>query len=119
MTPSGKSADPAPMPDFDELLARHDGVLDTSTAPRFMTYEELLWRILSGRWQKPARGVVVAHSGPLTAGQIVQVALTWAGPRASAGAIDAAAAASALMRAFFVRWPSRRDDMNVSHPEQG
>jgi very-short-patch-repair endonuclease len=78
------------MSDLDDLLARHDGVLDTSTALRFMNYEELLWRIRSGRWQKPARGVVVAHSGPLTGGQILQVALTWAGPRAALGGLTAA-----------------------------
>jgi Protein of unknown function (DUF559) len=78
------------MIDLDVLLDSRDGVLDVSTLLTCMTYEELRWRIRSGRWQKPARGVVVAHSGPLTDRQILRVALTWAGPRAAIGGLTAA-----------------------------
>jgi hypothetical protein len=75
---------------LDELLAWRDGVLDTSTALLHMTYEELRWRIRSGRWQKPTHGVVVAHNGPLTEGQMLRVALAWAGSRAALGGLTAA-----------------------------
>ena len=47
-----------------------------------MTENQLRWQISSGRWQKPARGVVVAQSGPLTDRQILRAALLRAGPRA-------------------------------------
>jgi hypothetical protein len=78
------------MSDLDEELASHYGVLDTSTACTYMTYAQLRWRVRSGRWQKPMRGIVVAHSGPLTEDQILQVALAWAGPRAALGGLTAA-----------------------------
>jgi uncharacterized protein DUF559 len=78
------------MADLDEVLALHDSVLNTSTALKYMTYEKLLWRIRSGRWQKPTRGVVVAHSGSLTDRQILRVTLAWAGPGAALGGLTAA-----------------------------
>ena len=54
--------------------------LSTSTALKFMTEDQLRWRVTSGRWQKPARGVVVAQSGPLTGRQLFRTALLRAGP---------------------------------------
>jgi hypothetical protein len=75
---------------LDEVLADHEGVLGTSVALRFMTESQLRWRITSGRWQKPARGVVVAQSGPLSDGQLLRVALLRAGPRATLAGLTAA-----------------------------
>jgi hypothetical protein len=75
---------------LDEVLTDHDGVLGTSLALQFMTEGQLRWQIASGRWQKPARGVVVAQSGPLTDGQLLRAALLRAGPQASLAGLTAA-----------------------------
>jgi uncharacterized protein DUF559 len=75
---------------LDEVLADQEGVLGTSLALRFMTESQLRWRIASGRWQKPARGVVVAQSGPLSDGQLLRVALLRAGPQAALAGLTAA-----------------------------
>jgi hypothetical protein len=55
-----------------------------------MTPDALQWRIESGRWQQPCRGVVVSHSGPLTHEQELWVACLWAGPGAALGGLTAA-----------------------------
>src|SRR5262249_30427134 len=65
-------------------------VLTTRSALARMTPDALQWRIESGRWQQPCRGVVVAHSGPLTADQKLWVATLWAGPGAALGGLTAA-----------------------------
>src|ERR1700689_2543154 len=75
---------------LDEVLIDHEGVLGTSLALQFMTEGQLRWQIASGRWQKPARGVVVAQSGPLTDGQLLRAALLRAGPQASLAGLTAA-----------------------------
>ena len=75
-------------PDLD--LAFQDGVLTTRSALARMTPDALQWRIESGRWQQPCRGVVVAHSGPLTTEQQLWVATLWAGPGAALGGLTAA-----------------------------
>lgn len=79
--------------DNDELadvLAADDGVLDTRTARAHLSRGELRWRVDSGRWQQPCRGVVVAQSGPLTAAQRLRVAVLWAGPGAALAGLTAA-----------------------------
>jgi Protein of unknown function (DUF559) len=77
-------------PSFDEVLTDHEGVLGISLALRFMTESQLRWQITSGRWQKPARGVVVAQSGPLTDRQLLRAALLRAGPQATLAGLTAA-----------------------------
>lgn len=77
-------------PELADLVAHHDGVLDTATALKHMTRGELRWQIDSGRWQKPSRGVVIAQSGPLTDRQILRAALLRAGPRAALAGLTAA-----------------------------
>jgi hypothetical protein len=79
-----------PLADLEDVLADHDGVLSTSTALKFMTEDQLRWRVTSGRWQKPARGVVVAQSGPLTDRQLLRAALLRAGPQAALAGLTAA-----------------------------
>ncbi|BEP14948.1 type IV toxin-antitoxin system AbiEi family antitoxin domain-containing protein [Acidothermaceae bacterium B102] len=56
-----------------------------------MTPAAVRWRLRSGRWQSPHPGVVVMHSGPLTAAQLQWAALLWAG---SGAALCSATAAS-------------------------
>jgi len=75
---------------LDDVLAEHDGVLATSLALRFMTESQLRWRVTSGRWQKPSRGVVVAQSGPLTGRQLLRAALLRSGPQAVLAGLTAA-----------------------------
>jgi hypothetical protein len=79
-----------PLADLEDVLADHDGVLSTSTALKFMTEDQLRWRVTSGRWQKPARGVVIAQSGPLTDRQLLRAALLRAGPQAALAGLTAA-----------------------------
>jgi hypothetical protein len=75
---------------LSEVLVAQEGVLSTSTALRFMSEDQLRWKIASGRWQKPSRGVVVAQSGPLTERQSLRVALLRAGPRSTLAGLTAA-----------------------------
>ena len=75
---------------LQELLADHDGVVSTSEVLKYMTEDQLRWQISSGRWQKPARGVVVTQSGPLTYRQGLRAALLRAGPRAALAGLTAA-----------------------------
>jgi very-short-patch-repair endonuclease len=73
-----------------ELLSEQDGVLRVDGAMQYMTRDALRWRVSSGRWQQPCRGVVVAQSGPLTEVQALRVAVLWAGPGAALGGLTAA-----------------------------
>src|SRR5580692_1595967 len=75
---------------FDDVLTDHGGVLGPSVALRFMTRSQLRWQIASGRWQNPARGVVVTQSGPLTDRQLLRAALLRAGPQAALAGLTAA-----------------------------
>jgi very-short-patch-repair endonuclease len=56
-----------------------------------MSPKELRWRVASGRWQRPCRGIIVAHSGPLTQRQRLWVAVLWAGPGGALAGLTAAA----------------------------
>lgn len=73
-----------------ELLAECDGVLSASDVLTFMTHKQLRWQVASGRWQKPAHGVIVAQSGPLSELQLLRTALLRAGPRAALAGLTAA-----------------------------
>lgn len=76
--------------DLDDLIATHDGVLATRCVLDHLSCAALRWRLASGRWQQPCRGVVVAHSGPLTRMQILRVLLIWAGSGAALAGLTAA-----------------------------
>jgi hypothetical protein len=52
--PSGLTA----LLDAQAQVARMDTVL------QFMTRDAARWQVLSGRWQQPCHGVIVAQSGP-------------------------------------------------------
>jgi hypothetical protein len=75
---------------LDDLLADQDEVVDTGTALKYVSRDTLRWRIESGRWQQPCRGIVVAHSGPLTQRQRLWVATFWGGSGAALGGLTAA-----------------------------
>lgn len=76
--------------ELDDLLAYQDGVIATRSALTYLSYAALRWRLASGRWQQPCRGVVVAHSGPLSRIQILRAVLIWAGPGAAIAGLTAA-----------------------------
>jgi very-short-patch-repair endonuclease len=76
--------------DFDELLRDREGVVRTGEALRHLPPAVLRWRLASGRWQQPCRGVVVTQSGPLSATQQVWTALLWGGPGALLAGLTAA-----------------------------
>src|SRR6476659_5634144 len=73
-----------------ELLDRQDGVLRVDAAMRHLTRDALRWRVSSGRWQQPCRGIVVAQSGPLTGIQVLRIAVLWGGPDAALAGLTAA-----------------------------
>jgi very-short-patch-repair endonuclease len=73
-----------------DVLDDHDQVLDTAAALEYLTRDQLRWKVRSGRWQRPARGIIVAQSGPLTDGQVSRVAVLWGGPRSVIGGLSAA-----------------------------
>src|SRR4029077_4209648 len=77
-------------PGLADLLSWHDGVLRVDSAMKYLTREALRWRLRSGRWQQPCRGIVVAQSGPLTELQALRIAALWAGPGGALAGLTAA-----------------------------
>jgi hypothetical protein len=75
---------------LEDLLVWQDGVLNTRSALAYLSESALRWRLGSGRWQQPCRGVLVAHSGPLTRMQMLRIATMWAGPGAALAGLTAA-----------------------------
>lgn len=75
---------------LDQMLEVADGVLDARSVLEWLTPGELHWRVASGRWQRPCRGVIVAHPGPLTETQALRVAWLSAGPQAVLAGLTAA-----------------------------
>lgn len=78
------------MTDLEQALEDGDSVLDTATALTYLSRGEIRWRVSSGRWQRPCRKALVAHSGPLTNIQMLRVSLIAAGPRSALGGLTAA-----------------------------
>lgn len=72
------------------LIDDSDGVLTTAQALTCLKGAELRWRIDSGKWQRPCRGVVVTHSGPISESQLLRVALARCGPHAVLAGLTAA-----------------------------
>ena len=71
-------------------IASQEHVIRVQSVLRFMTRDALRWQIVSGRWQKPCRGIVVAHSGPITERQRLWIALLAAGREAVLAGLTAA-----------------------------
>jgi very-short-patch-repair endonuclease len=77
-------------PELAGLLQGQDGVLRVGVAMKYLTRDALRWRLKTGRWQLPCRGIVVAQSGPLTDVQILRIAVLWAGSGAALAGLTAA-----------------------------
>lgn len=81
----------APPPDRTaERHARRYGVVTTAAATAWIGSAALRWRLASGRWQRPCRGVVVTHSGPLSSDQMLWVVVLAAGTAAALAGLTAA-----------------------------
>lgn len=78
------------MTDFERTLEDADSVLDTATALSYLSRGQIRWRVSSGRWQRPCKGTLVTHSGPLPWIQMLRVSLIAAGPGAALGGLTAA-----------------------------
>ena len=73
-----------------EMLERQRGVLTTACAVGWVGWPGLRWRIETGRWQRPCRGVVVTHSGPVSGDQMLWVVVLGAGRAATLAGLTAA-----------------------------
>lgn len=78
--------------EFEWLVSTQEQVLSWRQAHSLLTRDVVKGRVCTGRWQRPCRGVVVAHNGPLTAEQREWAAVLAAGP----GALLAGATAARL-----------------------
>ena len=75
-----------------DLLVSQDDVATRAQLLRHLSEGQLAWKVGSGRWQVPHAGVVVAHSGPLTAAQQQWVDLLSCGHGAVLAGLTAAVA---------------------------
>jgi uncharacterized protein DUF559 len=85
MTDAGKT--PAWITD---LHRQQCGVLPVAAAIEWAGRSAVRWRLESGRWQRPCRGVVVTHPGPLTSEQIMWAAVLACGRGAVLAGLTAA-----------------------------
>jgi Protein of unknown function (DUF559) len=72
------------------MHSRQCGVLTVASAARWVGPAAVRWRLASGRWQRPCRGVVVTHSGPLSSDQRLWVVVLAAGTQAALAGLTAA-----------------------------
>jgi hypothetical protein len=79
-----------PWANLEEILRRQDSVLTTAQAIATIGRSAVRWRVSSGRWQRQGRGVLVAHSGPLSSGQLTWAGLLGCGPDAVLAGLAAA-----------------------------
>ncbi|WP_235433838.1 hypothetical protein [Protofrankia coriariae] len=76
---------------WERIAESQDGVISVRTALRAgMTEAEIRWKLRSGRWQRPMRGVLVTHSGPITDAQMMWAAVESVGAGAVLGGASAA-----------------------------
>lgn len=71
------------------FLVEQHGVMTRSQALSIMSRHQLYRLVQSGRWSRPARGVFVDHTGPLTSVQRDWVALLAAPPGSVLGGLSA------------------------------
>jgi Protein of unknown function (DUF559) len=74
------------------MLERQSGVISVSCAVKCLGRAHVRWKLASGYWQRPCRGVVITFSGPITREQEEWVAVVAAGQ----GAVLAGLAAARL-----------------------
>lgn len=78
------------MNSLERLIKDQERVISVSDALTYLTENQLRWKIGSGRWQRPCRGVVVTQSGTLTDLQVLWTVLLQWGPKAALGGLTAA-----------------------------
>jgi very-short-patch-repair endonuclease len=77
-------------PELSELLNKQDGVTEVGAVKQYLTRDALSWRIKSGRWQRPCRGIIVAQPGLVTHAQALWIVVLWAGAGAALAGLTAA-----------------------------
>ena len=93
------------------ILARQHGVLSTSQALELFTKSHLRAQLSARRWQRPTRGVIVTHNGPLLDVQHLHVALLACPPGSALGRL------TALTIDGFTGFESRGPRVQVVLPE--
>lgn len=73
-----------------EQLDTQCGVLTTGIAIRWLGRAAVRWRLESGRWQRPCRGVLVTRPGPLAGDQLLWVPVLACGAGAALAGLTAA-----------------------------
>jgi hypothetical protein len=69
-----------PAGELDWLLFRQNGVISRRQALRLLSEKRLRHLVASGRWRAAHRGVLLAHTGPITQDQRVWIAILAVGP---------------------------------------
>ena len=69
---------------------RPPAVLTVASAIAMIGEPAVRWRLHSGRWQRPCRGVLVTHSGGISDAEWLWIAVLGAGPHALLGGLTAA-----------------------------
>ncbi len=70
--------------------SRLPAVLTIASAIALIGEPAVRWRLHSGRWQRPCRGVLVTHSGGISDAEWLWIAVLGAGPHALLGGLTAA-----------------------------
>lgn len=70
--------------------SRLPAVLTIASAIALIGEPAVRWRLHSGRWQRPCRGVLVTHSGGISDDEWLWIAVLAAGPHALLGGLTAA-----------------------------
>jgi hypothetical protein len=83
------AAPPVPEPNGDGRN-RLPAVLTVASAIALIGEPAVRWRLHSGRWQRPCRGVLVTHSGGISETERLWIAVLGAGPQAVLGGLTAA-----------------------------
>jgi Protein of unknown function (DUF559) len=83
------AAPPVPGPNGDGQN-RLPAVLTVASAIALIGEPAVRWRLHSGRWQRPCRGVLVTHSGGISETERLWIAVLGAGPQAVLGGLTAA-----------------------------
>ncbi len=80
-TPLRSAASPIPTRRWTEIITDQDSVISMRDAlASGLTRSEIRSRLASGKWQRPIRGVLVTHSGPLSRQQTLWCAVASVGP---------------------------------------
>lgn len=74
-----------------QIAIRQEGVLTHAQALGSFSRSHVRHQLASRRWQRPCRGVVIMHNGPLSASQQAWVALLSAAPGSALGGLTALA----------------------------